>query len=425
MVDIGTNEKSFSKACVMGLGYIGLPTASLLATRRVEVLGVDVNPKTVECINNGLIHIHEPDLDIMVRTAVQSGQLKASLEPVPADVFILAVPTPFCENHAPDYSYIEAATRMIAPYIAPGNLVVLESTSPVGTTEKVGEWLRELRPDLKIPLRGEDGKYASGQIYIAHCPERVLPGHVLRELVENDRVIGGIDTVSAEVARDFYERFVTGRILLTDTRTAELCKLAENSFRDVNIAFANELSLICEQLDINVWELIELTNCHPRVNILQPGPGVGGHCIAVDPWFIVHSAPEASRLIHTARLINDEKPERVVERVRQKAASFKNPVIACLGLAFKADIDDLRESPAMHIVQRIAEENFGQVLAVEPYVKELPASLRHLPIALTDVTAALNRADVIVLLVNHRQFSRIPRRILQEKVVIDTRGLWR
>jgi UDP-N-acetyl-D-mannosaminuronic acid dehydrogenase len=270
-----------------------------------------------------------------------------------------------------------------------------------------------LRPDLKIARRGEEGNAAADQVCVAHCPERVLPGRVLHELVNNDRVIGGIDSASAEMAREFYELFVTGQILLTDARTAELCKLAENSYRDVNIAFANELSIICERLEIDVWDLIKLTNCHPRVNILQPGPGVGGHCIAIDPWFIVHSAPEESRLIHMARMVNDSKPDHVIQKIKQKAAAFKNPVIACLGLAFKADIDDLRESPAIYIVQQLIKDRVGEILVVEPYCKKLPKSLSDMPVQLLDTKTAISKADIVVILANHRQFTRIPRNFLQ------------
>ena len=301
--------------CVVCLGYVGLPTASLLANRGFQVYGVDVNPYIVETINRGDIHIYEPDLDVLVRAAVNSGNLKATLEPQEADVFILAVPTPFQGEHKPDLSYVEAATNAIAPYLSSESLVILESTSPVGTTEQIGTWIRSLRPEL----RG---------VYIAHCPERVLPGQVLKELVENDRIIGGVDPESTEKAITFYQQFVTGEILATDARSSELAMLTENAFRDVNIAFANELSLICDRLDINVWELIDLANRHPRVNILKPGPGVGGHCIAIDPWFIVDSAPEQARLIRTARKVNDSKPNYVVNRVKAAAQEVEQPVIA-------------------------------------------------------------------------------------------------
>lgn len=401
------------KICVMGLGYIGLPTASMLATKGHQVLGVDINPKAVDTINQGNIHIVEPDLDILVRSAVGSGNLRASLTPEESDTFIIAVPTPFKKTatnpKAPDISYVEAATRTIAPYIRAGNLIILESTSPVGTTDRIAEIIRETRPDL-----------ACGQVSIAHCPERVLPGHIIRELVDNDRIIGGIDNASAEKAQELYKTFCNGNIFLTDAKTAEMAKLTENSFRDVNIAFANELSMICDRLGINVWELIELSNKHPRVKILQPGPGVGGHCIAVDPWFIVAAAPEEAKLIRTAREVNDHKPHWVLEKVRAKAERFKNPIIGCLGLAFKANIDDLRESPALEITRELISSGIGQVMACEPNVngdfKEFPLHTLH---------AVLRDADILLVLVDHQEFKCLDRELLKEKVVIDTRGVWR
>ncbi len=414
--------------CVIGLGYIGLPTASLLATKGFNIHGVDVNPKAVDTINRGEIHIFEPDLDILVRAAVQSGKLKASLEPAPADVFILAVPTPFREDNVPDLSYVEAATRAIAPHVEPGNLIILESTSPVGTTEKVADWLQEVRPDLNIPRWSSTGGVVGGgkdQVFVAHCPERVLPGQILRELVGNDRIVGGIDDASTAKAEEFYQRFVSGQILITNARTAEMSKLCENAFRDVNIAYANELSVICDRLSINVWELIELANHHPRVNILQPGPGVGGHCIAVDPWFIVNSAPQEARLIHAARQVNDGKPHWVIERVKARADRFKQPRIACLGLAFKADIDDLRESPAMEIVENLAKEKVGELLIVEPHIEELPPRLAEYDdLRFVELGDALRDADILLLLVDHKAFRRVDRDLLKEKIVIDTRGLW-
>lgn len=416
-----------NKLCVVGLGYIGLPTASLLATKGFEVHGVDVNPKAVDTINAGKIHIKEPDLDVLVKSAVQSGRLKASLEPAAADVFILAVPTPFKDGHVPDITYVEAATRSIAPYLAPGNLVILESTSPVRTTEQVAEWIRELRPDLDVPglSSAEGGSVDGGNVFIAHCPERVLPGQILKELVENDRIVGGINPASTEVAKQFYQRFVSGAVLTTDSRTAELAKLVENTYRDVNIAFANELSLICERLSIDVWQLIELANHHPRVNILKPGPGVGGHCIAVDPWFIVDAVPEEARLIRTAREVNDAKPEHVVQKVEEKAARFKSPTIACLGLAYKADVDDLRESPSVEIAQHLAVSGAGQILAVEPHIDELPKKLAASGVRLVSLAEALNDSDIIVGLVDHSVFLGVSPKELREKIVIDTRGMWK
>lgn len=420
-------KPGFERVCVMGLGYIGLPTASLIANRGFRVRGVDVNREAVGTINRGGVHIVEPDLDILVRSAVGSGQLVADTEPAPADVFIIAVPTPICPGHGPDLTYVEQATRAIAPHVAPGNLVILESTSPVGTTEKVAAWLREERPDLRTPVATDgapDATPGDAQVFVAHCPERVLPGQILRELVDNDRVIGGIDRASAERAREFYECFVSGEIVLTTARTAELCKLTENASRDVGIAFANELSLICEKLGVNVWELIGLANRHPRVNILRPGPGVGGHCIAVDPWFIVDSAPEEARLIRTAREINDAKPHHVVQSIVAAAGRYRDPVIACLGLAFKANVDDLRESPAVEIVKELAEAGVGRVLVVEPHIRALPASLTALNVEFVSLGAALEQADVVALLVDHRAFASVDREVLLRKVVIDTRGMW-
>jgi len=397
--------------CVVGLGYIGLPTASLLATRGHKVFGVDVSAHVVDTINAGRIHIVEPDLDVLVRSAVNSGNLVAGLEPKPADVFILAVPTPHGPNHEPDISYVEASARTVAPFVRPGNLVILESTSPVGTTERVAELLVEGNPSLANP----DG---SLRVHVAHCPERVLPGRILYELVENHRVVGGLDPASTDEAVAFYQSVVRGDVHPTTARVAELCKLVENSYRDVNIAFANELSIICHELGIDVREVIRLANRHPRVNILNPGPGVGGHCIAVDPWFIVHAAPEHARLIRTAREVNDGKVGWVVNRVRERAERFKAPVIGCLGLAYKADVDDLRESPALEIAHRLEREFPGQVLACEPYVKSADG------LTLVGLEELLQRADIVVGLVAHKPFVRVPRRRIEDKVLIDTCGIW-
>lgn len=409
---------SFDVISVIGLGYIGLPTAAAFASRRKTVVGVDVNRAAVDTINRGGVHIVEPDLDMLVRAAVTQGHLRATQDVEPADAFLIAVPTPFSDGHKPDLSYVEAASRAIAPVLKPGDLVVLESTSPVGTTEKIAAWLAEMRSDLTFPQQAGE----QSDIRIAHCPERVLPGQVIRELVENDRVIGGMTRRCSEAAAELYRVFVRGECVLTDARTAEMCKLTENAYRDVNIAFANELSVICDHLDINVWELIRLANRHPRVDILQPGPGVGGHCIAVDPWFIVDSAPEHARLIRTARTVNDDKPHHVLDRIEHVARRFREPVIACLGLAFKADIDDLRESPAVEIVHALAERAIGDVIAVEPNIDALPASLEGRA-ALANVAHALQRADIVVILVDHRQFKQIDPLKLQSKIVIDTRGL--
>jgi len=415
----------FSSLSVIGLGYIGLPTAAVFASRKIKVIGVDVNKKAVDIINQGKIHIVEPDLDIAVHAAVTAGYLKATTIAEPADAFIVAVPTPFKgDNHEPDLSYIESACRSIAPVLAKGNLVILESTSPVGATEQMSAWLAELRPDLTFPqTTGE-----ASDIRVAHCPERVLPGHVMRELIENDRVVGGLTAKCSEYAVALYQSFVQGACIVTNARTAEMAKLTENSFRDVNIAFANELSMICDELDINVWELIQLANRHPRVNILQPGPGVGGHCIAVDPWFIVSKTPEQARLIRTAREVNDSKPEWVIEKVKLAIADFlqANPsktvrdiTIACYGLAFKPDIDDLRESPSMHIALQISNFHAGKVVFVEPNIEELPAKIADK--VLVEYSQAFSSADIHLLLVDHKQFKvNKP----NSGYVVDTKGVW-
>ena len=400
------------KIIVMGLGYTGLPTASMLATKGHQVLGVDVNESAVATINSGRIHIIEPDLDILVRSAVNSGNLKASLNPEEGDTFIIAVPTPFKEFEgnpkAPDLSYVASATRAIVPYLREGNLVILESTSPVGTTEFIYNTITQMRPEL------------AGKIHAAHCPERVLPGHILRELVDNDRIVGGLSKTANELAQALYKSFCNGAILLTDSKTAEMSKLVENAFRDVNIAFANELSVVCDHLGINVWETIALANRHPRVNILQPGPGVGGHCIAVDPWFIVASAPKQARLIRTAREVNDAKPHWVIDRVKAKAARFKEPVIGCLGITFKANIDDMRESPSLDIVKDLMSQNVGKILVCDPNVQPGKVSF-----PLVDLKQIMKEADILLLLVDHAEFVAIDLDTVKDKVVIDTRGVLR
>ena len=407
-------EKAFERVSVIGLGYVGLPTAAILASRGYDVVGVDVNAKAVDTINEGRVHIVEPDLDILVQASVTMGKLKATTEPEPADVFMLAVPTPFKDEKKPDLSYLESATRNIAPVIKKGDIVILESTSPVGTTAAIANWLAELRPDLTFPHQSNNP-----DVSLSHCPERILPGHVLRELVENDRIIGGMSKECANRTAEFYRSFVTGECILTNAETAELSKLVENSYRDVNIAFANELSVICDKFDIDVWELISLTNRHPRVNILQPGPGVGGHCIAVDPWFIVDAAPEEARLIRTARIVNDDKPDFIIDKVIRAADRFKSPKVACFGLAYKADIDDLRESPALDIVRKLGSVIDGNVYAVEPNTPALPASLAETgKVELLNMEEALEKADVVVFLVGHRQFKDIPVSALDSKIVI-------
>ncbi|WP_114800720.1 UDP-N-acetyl-D-mannosamine dehydrogenase [Moraxella canis] len=417
----------FNTVSVIGLGYIGLPTAAAFALHGAKVIGVDVNEYAVNTINEGKIHIVEPELDVAVQKCVANGSLRASLTAEVADAFLIAVPTPFKgQDYEPDLSYIKSASQAIAPVLKQGDLVILESTSPVGATEQMAEWLAEARPDLTFPQHaGEDS-----DIRIAHCPERVLPGHVMRELVENDRIIGGMTARCSEQAVKLYKTFVQGDCIVTNARTAEMCKLTENSFRDVNIAFANELSIICDRLDINVWELIALANRHPRVNILQPGCGVGGHCIAVDPWFIVNKTPELARLIHTARLVNDGKPEWVIGKVNEAVINalqntgkgINDIKIACLGLAFKPDIDDLRESPALKITEQLAEKYPNQILAVEPNVNELPNNLSDLGIAHIGLEEALVQADIYVVLVDHKEFKEIGR--VTDKVVVDTKGIW-
>lgn len=411
-------DKAFQTVSVIGLGYIGLPTAAMFASRKVEVLGVDVNPKAVDTINRGEIHIVEPDLDIVVRAAVSEGFLKASTQAAPADAFMIAVPTPFKgENKEPDLSYIEAACQAIAPVLKKGDLVVLESTSPVGTTDKIATWLAEARPELAFPQNGGERT----DVHVAYCPERVLPGRVMQELIHNDRIIGGMTNACAEAAVALYKTFVLGECVITNARTAELAKLTENSFRDVNIAFANELSVICDGLDINVWELISLTNRHPRVDILQPGPGVGGHCIAVDPWFIVANAPKDARIIRMARIVNDSKPAWVVDKIAAavKAGDFTRPAkIACYGLTFKANIDDIRESPAIEIVKELIERNVGKIVVIEPHIDVLPSTLSG---AAMVSFAEAHDADIHVMLVDHRAFAEERK---PSGLIIDTRGMW-
>lgn len=416
----------FEKVSVIGLGYIGLPTTAVIASRGIRVVGVDIDQHAVDTINSGEIHIVEPDLDIVVRGVVSTGNLRATTTPECSDAFLVAVPTPFKQSgvhgsHEPNLEYIEAAAKAIAPVLEKGNLIILESTSPVGTTEKLSGWLKEIRPDLTFPQDKSD----SADIKVAHCPERVLPGYVLQELVSNDRVIGGMSQACSERAVELYQTFVRGECIITNSRTAELAKLTENSFRDVNIALANELSVICDKLKINVWELIKLANRHPRVNILSPGPGVGGHCIAVDPWFIVHSCPEEAKLIKQARVTNDAKPFYVLDKIIKAADQLKKPVVACLGLAFKADIDDLRESPALQIVKSLANENIGEVIAVEPNIRasEMPNVLTCAGVSLMNLEEALERANVVVVLVDHKEFKAVDRAQFSAKVVIDSRGV--
>ena len=416
-------NNQFKHICVIGLGYIGLPTAATFAAHGVKVTGVDVNQHAVDMINQGKVHIVEPDLDALVKVVVAKGMLSAQTAPVAADAYIVAVPTPFKDDHQPDLKYIEAASKALAPYLKQGNLVILESTSPVGATEQMAVWLAEARPDLTFPE--QTGEQAD--ILVAHCPERVLPGKVLQELISNDRIIGGMNHLSSKASCDLYKTFVQGACIETNARTAEMCKLTENSFRDVNIAFANELSVICDKLDINVWELIALANRHPRVNILQPGPGVGGHCIAVDPWFIVAKTPEQARLIRTAREVNDAKPEWVIDQVKIKIAEFlqqnpektiKDVTVACYGLAFKPNIDDLRESPALEITKKLAEQGLN-ILAIEPNIAELPFGL---PNNITLISIEENQqADIHLMLVDHNKFK--VNFSIESNYVVDTKGI--
>lgn len=407
---------------VVGLGYIGLPTAAILASNGVKVVGVDVNDRHVDAVNRGEVPFVEPDLGIHVAGAVSRGLLSARKDTPKADVYIIAVPTPFTEGYQADLSYIDAATDAIVPHLEGGELIILESTSPPGATEHVGRRVLEARPELNLSAEQDDRT-----VDIAHCPERVLPGRVMIELVENDRIVGGLTARAAERAREIYAIFCTADIFVTDATTAEMAKLTENAFRDVNIAFANELSIIAERLGIDVFELIELANKHPRVNILQPGPGVGGHCIAVDPWFIVSAVPEQARLIRTAREVNDSKPGYVLGKVLAAVEGVDEPVVAALGLAFKPDIDDMRESPALDITKRIAAQlPAGRILAVEPNVTDLPASLSSVDnVALSSLDEALQQADVVLLLVDHREFKAMDRSRLDGAKVIDTRGVWR
>ena len=418
----------FDTISMVGLGYIGLPTAALFAAHGTNVIGVDVTPHVVDTINAGKIHIVEPELDGIVHKAVNDGKLRATLTAEPADAFVIAVPTPFKgPNHEPDLSYIQSASNMIAPVLKTGDLVILESTSPIGATEQMADWLAEARPDLSFPQSaGNDA-----DIQVAHCPERVLPGHVVRELVENDRIIGGMTDRASEMAVAMYKKVVQGDCVVTNARTAEMCKLTENSSRDVQIAFANELSIICDKFDINVWELISLANRHPRVNILQPGAGVGGHCIAVDPWFIVSSAPEEAKLIHAARVGNDAKPKWVLQKGKDAvmevlaadpSRALADIKVACLGLAFKPDIDDLRESPAMLIAQNFAQVGC-QILAVEPNIEELSKELEGDTLRLVSLEDALAQADVICVLVKHREFLDLVGKVPAGTRLVDVVGL--
>ena len=406
--------------CVIGLGYIGLPTAAVVARSGCPVLGIDVHAHVVDTVNSGHVHIEELDLDALVQAVVARGTLRASLTVAPADIFVIAVPTPFADNHAPDIRFVLDAARTIAPVLKPGDTIILESTSPVGTTERLRDLIAELRPDLRVPGRGGDGVDLS----IAYCPERVLPGRILHELVVNDRCIGGITPRCARKAMAFYRRFVRGQCITTTARVAEMVKLTENAFRDVNIAFANELSIVADTMDLDVWEVIRLANLHPRVNILSPGPGVGGHCIAVDPWFIVHSDPENTPLIRTAREVNDRKSDHVVTRAAALLAAMPDVPVACLGLAFKANIDDFRESPAVKVAAALARTHGRRIRIVEPYAAALPAEFAGTGAELIDIDTAIESCPIFIVLVDHDIFRSVPLSERATKLVYDTRGIW-
>lgn len=408
---------------VVGLGYIGLPTAVALATRGVQVIGIDVSEAVVSAVSRGEVPFVEPDLAVATRGAVSMGRLTATTTMPHADAYVVAVPTPFGPDHTADLSYVRSAVEAIAPMLVGGELVILESTSPPGTSHQMSEWLAQRRPDLNFPHTGD----GFPDVNIAHCPERVLPGRIMIEMVTNDRVVGGLTPTCAERAAALYRLFCQGQIHVTDAASAEMAKLVENAFRDVNIAFANELSLICEQLKLDVWEVIAMANRHPRVNILNPGPGVGGHCIAVDPWFIVGAAPESSRLIRTAREVNDGKPHAVVRNIVRAARKFREPTIAVLGLAFKANIDDLRESPAVEILQLVAAElPEARLLVAEPFISALPPTFAALPhVQLASINEAIEESDIVALLVDHDHFRAVNRSRLAGRIVFDTRGIWR
>lgn len=406
--------------CVVGLGYIGLPTAAVIARAGCKVLGLDVSQQVVDTINRGEIHIEEVDLDGLVQGVVGRGLLSASTEIAPADVFVVAVPTPFGKDHVPDISYVLAAGRTIAPVLKAGDVIILESTSPVGTTEQLRDLIAQARPDLKVPGLSRE----TPDISIAYCPERVLPGRILEELTNNDRSIGGITPRCARKALAFYKRFVRGVCVTTDARSAEMTKLVENAYRDVNIAFANELSIVADRMGLDVWEVIRLANRHPRVNILSPGPGVGGHCIAVDPWFIVHGAPEETPLIRTARGVNDGKMHHVIRNAEELVAAHPQARVACLGLAFKANIDDFRESPARFIASRLVRKFGARIHIVEPYAAELPIEFTDTGATQIDIDEALETCDILIVLVDHDLFRVVPLAERAGKLVYDTRGIW-
>ncbi len=404
------DEGAVRTVCVVGLGYIGLPTAGILAAKGYEVFGVDVRPDVVDTINNGGIHIFEPNLDVLIHDVVEQGRLSASLEAQPADVFFLCVPTPFHSDRSPDLSYVEAAARSIRPHVRRGSLIILESTSPPGTTAKI-----------VIPEAIPEGLAVGRDVFVAHCPERVLPGRILVEAIENDRIVGGVTSACTERCVRFYETFVQGDIVPTTAATAETAKLVENAFRDVNIAFANEVSMMAEPLGVDPFEIIELANRHPRVNILTPGPGVGGHCISVDPWFLVHAAPNETPLMRTAREVNDRKPSHVVNKIEQLVREHNVTTIGCLGITYKADVDDLRESPSLEIVRELHRRGLAEMCVCDPYVS--PTEFTEF--ALHPLDEVLQRSDLMVLLTDHKHFRHIPDDLLARKLTVDTRGVWR
>jgi UDP-N-acetyl-D-mannosaminuronic acid dehydrogenase len=412
--------REFQKVVVIGLGYIGLPTAALIASREIQVVGVDTKEDVVRTVGSGAIHISEPDLDGLVSKVVSNGALTTSTQPKPADVFIIAVPTPIDRENRPDLSSVNAAVESILDLLEPGNLLILESTSPIGTTEGIAKKISERRPDLHVGTNGKE----DGAIYVAYCPERVLPGRILTELINNDRCIGGITPACTRLAQRFYKMFVRGACVATTARAAELVKLTENAFRDTNIAFANELSLICDRFDINVWEVIDIANRHPRVNVLRPGPGVGGHCIAVDPWFIIDSAPDLARVMRTSREVNNCKTRKIIERAEALIDDHPYANAACCGLSFKANVDDLRESPAMEVALHLAAKYGSRIKVVEPNLRRLPSELADHRVGFMNIDEALRSCEIAILLVDHDEFKMIPLAERRHLDVIDTRGIW-
>jgi UDP-N-acetyl-D-mannosaminuronic acid dehydrogenase len=411
----------FRKVAVVGLGYIGLPTAALIASRGIQVVGIDSNEDVVKTVASGSIHIAEPDLDGLVQKVVSNGSLVATSQVGEADVFIIAVPTPIDSANRPDLACVMSAVDSIVPVLASGNLLILESTSPIGTTENIAKRIMEQRPDLRVGTTDKDG---IGSVSVAYCPERVLPSRILTELVNNDRCIGGITASCARKAQRFYKTFVRGACIATTARAAELVKLTENAFRDTNIAFANELSLICDRHAINVWEVIDLANRHPRVNILRPGPGVGGHCIAVDPWFIVDSAPDLARVIKTSREVNNHKTEMIIEQAIRLIEDHPYSNVACFGVAFKANVDDLRESPALQIALHLAAKFGSRIKIVEPNIMQLPRELSNYKAELMEVDEAVRSCEIAILLVDHDEFKMVPLAERRHFDVLDTRGIW-